>query len=371
MKQMRIGKGIICLAAVMMLVMMPLCACRAETEDIEDIQPANVNMTLVSYDLLDEYCGAEHSFELNEESAKRIYLQEYPCRSFCADNNSRIYILSGGAGENISIDCLDIDQESFTHIITFPMPPVNESEFYWDTTQKEGIVSISEIIGTDENGLWCFDETEGSFCRLDLDSKTWTDFVKITVDEYIESDLIKSTSGNHVIIDPFFVNDTILYHALVSSSYRQLTYGLFCTNLRTGETLMVDKFIGSALCYVKDSELYAISKDGVQVYSFDETQFKLKDKYVMDSKDADLPFCYFLRMGQRCCVIDCDSGYIYELIDNENDQLQVSDPLTRISSKDLDYHVFGLSNTSAAVVYESMDEEKMWIEIIEVPTEHT
>ena len=63
--------------------------------------------------------------------------------------------------------------------------------------------------------------------------------------------------------------------------------------------------------------------------------------------------------------------YIYELIDNENDQLQVSDPLTRISSKDLDYHVFGLSNTSAAVVYESMDEEKMWIEIIEVPTEHT
>ena len=66
-----------------------------------------------------------------------------------------------------------------------------------------------------------------------------------------------------------------------------------------------------------------------------------------------------------------DSGYIYELIDNENDQLQVSDPLTRISSKDLDYHVFGLSNTSAAVVYESMDEEKMWIEIIEVPTEHT
>ena len=39
MKQMRIGKGIICLAAVMMLVMMPLCACRAETEGLEDIQP--------------------------------------------------------------------------------------------------------------------------------------------------------------------------------------------------------------------------------------------------------------------------------------------------------------------------------------------
>ena len=318
------------------------------------------------------YCGAEDLFVSNEESVKRIYLQEYPCRSFCADNNSKIYILSGGAGEDISIDCLDINQESVTHITTFPMPPVNESEFYWDTTQQEGIVSISEIIGTDKNGLWCFDETEGSFCRLDLDSKTWTDSVKITVNEYIESDLIKSTYGNHVISSHIFLNDKILYHALISSSYRQLTYGLFCTSLRTGETLMIDKFIGSVLCYVKDSELYAISRrDGVQVYSFDETQFKLKDKYVIDSKDADLPFCYFLRMGQRCCVIDIDSGYIYELIDNENDQLQVSDPLTRISSKDLDYHVFGLSNTSAAVVYESMDEEKMWIEIIEVPTEHT
>lgn len=317
------------------------------------------------------YCGAERSFVSNEESGKQIYLQEYPCRSLCADNNSKIYILSGGAGEDISIDCLDIDQESFTHIITFPMPPVNESEFYWDTTQKEGIVSISEIIGTYENGLWCFDEAEGSFCRLDLDSKTWTDSVKTTVDEYIESDLIKSMYGNHVIIDPIFVNDAILYHALVSSSYRQLTYGLFCTNLRTGETLMIDKFIGSVVYYVKDSELYAISKDGVQVYSFDETQFKLKDKYVIESKDVDLPFCYFLRMGQRCCVIDTDSGYIYELIDNENNQLQVSDCLTQISSKDRCYYAFGLSDTSAAVVYELINEEKTYIEIIEVPIEHT
>jgi len=55
MKQMWIGKGIICLAAVMMLVMMPLCACCAETEDMEDIQPANVNVKLVSYDIVDRY----------------------------------------------------------------------------------------------------------------------------------------------------------------------------------------------------------------------------------------------------------------------------------------------------------------------------
>ena len=316
------------------------------------------------------HCGAEYLLVSNEESMKRIYLQKYPCRSFCADNNSKIYILSGGMGDDISIDYLDINQESFTHIITFPMPPVNESEFYWDTTQEEGILSISDIVGTDENGLWCFDETEGSFCKLDLDSKTWTDSVKTTVDKYIESDSIKSTYGNHVIIDPIFVNDAILYQALVSSSYRQLTYGLFCTNLRTGKTLMVDKFVGSVLYYVKNSELYVISKDGVQVYSFDETQFKLKDKYIIDSKDVDLPFCYFLRMGQRCCVIDGDSGYIYELIDNENDQLQVSDCLTQISSKDWYYYAFGLSNTSAAVVYESINEEKTYIEIIEVPIGH-
>lgn len=39
------------------------------------------------------YCGAEDLFVSNEESVKRIYLQEYPCRSFCADNNSKIYII--------------------------------------------------------------------------------------------------------------------------------------------------------------------------------------------------------------------------------------------------------------------------------------
>ena len=48
-------KLILYLAAVIMLAIMPLCVCSAETEDMEDIQPANVNMTLVSYDFLDRY----------------------------------------------------------------------------------------------------------------------------------------------------------------------------------------------------------------------------------------------------------------------------------------------------------------------------
>ena len=94
MKQMRIGKGIICLAAVMMLVMMPLCACRAETEDIEDIQPANVNMTLVSYDLLDEY---ESIYGGYESAVWLRFVVEYDEERFSIEDTEMLYY---GPNEN-------------------------------------------------------------------------------------------------------------------------------------------------------------------------------------------------------------------------------------------------------------------------------
>lgn len=94
MKQMRIGKGIICLAAVMMLVMMPLCACRAETEDIEDLQPANVNMTLVSYDLLDEY---ESIYGGYESAVWLRFVVEYDEERFSIEDTEMLYY---GPNEN-------------------------------------------------------------------------------------------------------------------------------------------------------------------------------------------------------------------------------------------------------------------------------
>ena len=88
MKQMRIGKGIICLAAVMMLVMMPLCACRAETEDIEDIQPSNVYMTLVSYDLLDRY---ESIYGEYESAVWLRFVVEYDEERFSIEDTEMLY----------------------------------------------------------------------------------------------------------------------------------------------------------------------------------------------------------------------------------------------------------------------------------------
>ena len=81
-------KLILYLAAVIMLAIMPLCVCSAETEDIEDIQPANMNMTLVSYDFLDRY---EYTYDEYGKSVWMRFRVEYDEERFSIEDTEMLY----------------------------------------------------------------------------------------------------------------------------------------------------------------------------------------------------------------------------------------------------------------------------------------
>ncbi|QUA52557.1 hypothetical protein [Aristaeella lactis] len=181
MKQMRIEKGIICLAAVMMLVMMPLCACRAETEDIEDLQPANVNMTLVSYDIVDRY---KSTYEEYKKNVWLRFIVEYDEERFTIEDTEILYY---GPNENRVLD-VELLSSSDPYIFDYRFgymrmkDPVDDS--YIRDLISDGYMEARFVLREKDSGeelaVECDIDSENAVMETETDEEAY----EITVNKY-------------------------------------------------------------------------------------------------------------------------------------------------------------------------------------------
>lgn len=296
-------------------------------------------LTIILSFLCASSCKAELVFEETSDQGGRIYRQHLGketrmiCQSVCSDGISKLYMLTGGFGEEWSIDSFDVETHQFSHISSVEMPPYDEYKTYGESVREAGVNAVNMLFFYNSQ-LWGFDSSTGFFKLYDEASDEWLNRVYVDVDKYVdpcwtETDTAYEWTYYRIydsFLNPVILDTSIYYIAIMPVASVKWQFSVLRTDLESGDTELISTDdMGNVLTIfpISSNQLGIIAHGGKLLAYSTETSEVTYLSQISNEELGPINYIEVFSCDDQLIAVDVEYGRLFSLTINDEGEFVI------------------------------------------------